>query len=441
MITNIDIARLRPHANNPRMNLGDLSELSDSIKVRGVLQNLTVVPVDVDDYNKKIASKKAYKGDYTIIIGHRRHAAAKLAELDVLPCIVVIMDEKTQIATMLLENIQRNDLTYYEQAQGIQLILDMGETETGISELTGLSKQTIKKRVKLLSLNAEGVKQADERGATLNDYDELFKIKDESKRNEVLKHVGTSEFDMKKKQAIDNEKTEAARIKIIETLETFATKDINAARKYKYHSSIQIGPNSKCHVPGDAGDVKYYYDTTDGFSWIYLYTDSTNEKSKSTGKQQVKKTSEKTQKEKDEDERKANLDKLSEQVYELRSEFIKNINPKKEQITDIVSFLLKFLINDGYINEGTLEDIVGDCGEFTYDEVVAKTKFSPLHILLSIVYSIADECDNSFIAHDYKHDDDEQLNDIYDFLETLGYQMSTEEKQYRDGTHELFIKQ
>ena len=66
-ITYISIDKLIPHPQNPRKELGDLTELADSIKANGVYQNLTVVE-DGDD-------------TYKIIIGHRRHAAAKIAGL------------------------------------------------------------------------------------------------------------------------------------------------------------------------------------------------------------------------------------------------------------------------------------------------------------------------------------------------------------------------
>ena len=64
---------------------------------------------------------------YRVVIGHRRLAAAKLAGLAEVPCAVVEMTEQEQIATMLLENMQRSDLTVYEQAQGFQMMLDLGE--------------------------------------------------------------------------------------------------------------------------------------------------------------------------------------------------------------------------------------------------------------------------------------------------------------------------
>ena len=93
----IPVERLHPHPDNPRKDLGDLSELAASIKENGIFQNLTVVP-DAELH-------------FTVIIGHRRLAASKLAGLTELPCVIVNMTPKEQVQTMLLENMQRSDLT------------------------------------------------------------------------------------------------------------------------------------------------------------------------------------------------------------------------------------------------------------------------------------------------------------------------------------------
>ena len=77
-IVMLPIENLLPHPLNPRKGLGDLTELADSIRTQGVLQNLTVVPEPLEGQDK-----------YRILIGHRRHAAAKLAGLTELPCSVV----------------------------------------------------------------------------------------------------------------------------------------------------------------------------------------------------------------------------------------------------------------------------------------------------------------------------------------------------------------
>ena len=117
----IPVSKLRPHPDNPRKDLGDLTELAESIKANGVFQNLTVVP-HLGEITKE------HSGLYTVIIGHRRLAAAKLIGLKELPCIVVDMSEREQLSTMLVENMQRVDLTIYEQAQGFQMMLDLGDT-------------------------------------------------------------------------------------------------------------------------------------------------------------------------------------------------------------------------------------------------------------------------------------------------------------------------
>ena len=95
-IDNLRIELLTPHPDNPRKDLGDLTELAASIKENGVLQNLTVVP---------------HEDGYRVIIGHRRLEAAKLAGLTEVPCVIVDMSPKEQVQTMLLENMQRADLT------------------------------------------------------------------------------------------------------------------------------------------------------------------------------------------------------------------------------------------------------------------------------------------------------------------------------------------
>lgn len=169
-IVMLPIDTLNPHPDNPRKDIGDVSELAESIKANGVLQNLTVVPYFSPVHQRII------NGSYTVIIGHRRLAAAKLAGLTELPCVIANMSEKEQLSTMLTENMQRADLTVYEQAQGFQLMLDLGSSVDEIASDTGFSQSTIRRRVKLLDLDKEKFKKSVERGATLMDYAKLDQI-------------------------------------------------------------------------------------------------------------------------------------------------------------------------------------------------------------------------------------------------------------------------
>lgn len=172
--------KLHPHPDNPRKVIGDVSELAESIKANGILQNLTVVPND----------------DFTVIIvWHRRLAAAKQAGLTELPCAIVEMTEKEQLSTMLTENMQRSDLTVYEEAKGCQLLLDLGDTVAEIAKKAGFSKSKIRRRVKLCELDEEAFKESQIRQPALADYDRLNQIKNIGTRNKLLESIGTNNFD------------------------------------------------------------------------------------------------------------------------------------------------------------------------------------------------------------------------------------------------------
>ena len=167
----IQTDRIFPHPDNPRKNLGDLTELADSIRHSGVMQNLTVVSnrISQADYEKLLDSCEGHPTDYqrhmlnhgledsyTVVIGHRRLAAAKLAGLSELPCVVVDMSYQEQVATMMTENLQRVDLTPYEQAQGFrQLTVDFGMSVDDVAEKTGFSQSTVRRRLKLCDLDGD----------------------------------------------------------------------------------------------------------------------------------------------------------------------------------------------------------------------------------------------------------------------------------------------
>lgn len=95
---------LEHHPENPRKKIGDIAELTDSIKANGILQNLTVVPKPDDE------------GKYLVVIGNRRYEAGTAAGLKEFPCVISDMNHTKQLETMLIENMNRSDLTVYEQA-------------------------------------------------------------------------------------------------------------------------------------------------------------------------------------------------------------------------------------------------------------------------------------------------------------------------------------
>lgn len=221
-----------PHPDNPRKDLGDLTELTESIRKNGIFQNMTVVPGHVmseDEYvkmyvaegGKKSDAKHAYNresafvGDgYTVVIGHRRLAAAKAAGLDEVPCTVADLDEREQLCTMMEENMQRQDLTVLEQAYGFQFMLDLGENIKSIASRTGFGETTIRHRLEIAKLDWKTVEENQTKGnyqLTVNDLIELEKIKDIEKRNQLIQDA-YSHADLVSKidTAVEKEKQDAA---------------------------------------------------------------------------------------------------------------------------------------------------------------------------------------------------------------------------------------
>lgn len=100
------------------------------------------------------------------------------------------MTDKEQMSTMLEENMQRNDLTIWEQAQGFQMMLDLGETEDTIAEKTGFSKKTIRHRLNIAKLDSKTLMEKERQDGyqlSLTDLYELEKIKDVKTRDKILK--------------------------------------------------------------------------------------------------------------------------------------------------------------------------------------------------------------------------------------------------------------
>ena len=197
----VDISKLHHHPLNPRKDLGDLDELTKSIEKNGIMQNLTVVPGE--------PCQGIPDGEYFVLIGNRRFEASKAAGLKELPCkIVKGMSTNEQVAVMLEENMQRADLTIVEQAKGFQMMLDLGETVSGITEKTGFSETTVRHRVKLAELDEDALKAAvEDRQLTLTDLQKLEKIKSIETRNELLKKGNLSDWAIN--DAVDKEQMEA----------------------------------------------------------------------------------------------------------------------------------------------------------------------------------------------------------------------------------------
>ncbi len=439
MIQNIEISKIRPHYDNPRKDLGDLTELADSIKSNGILQNLTVVPwfskitgVGADD------PKQQEEMGYIVVIGHRRLAAAKLAGLTVVPCAISDMSYRKQIATMLLENMQRNDLTVYEQAQGFQMMLDLGESINDISQSTGFSETTVRRRIKLTEFDKEKFRQSVERGGTLMDYAELEKIQDIDRRNSVLEKIGTPDFKWKLQRAIDEEKSEKNKTLIIAELEKFATR-IENVTGLGYVSTYYPSQNPEINIPDNIDAVEYFFQVSD-YGSITLYKKSDNANSV----QQEAPIQNKTEWQ-ERQERHYALDEISRHAYQLRYIFVKGISNAraKKNMNIIIEYSLRAMLGDNYSPDAKeyaqFLNIVIEEDELNFDNIKDQVVAQPERHLLTATYLMLDSEREHYYDWNNHHDNNETLNTVYDFLEKLGYEVSEEEYSLRNGTHELFL--
>ena len=429
-IKEIEILKIHPHPKNPRKELGDLTELSNSIKKNGIYQNLTVVPY-YDPFAKHIA-----KGEYTAVIGHRRLAAANKAGLLTVPCVIADMSEAEQLSTMLAENIQRSDLSVYEQAQGIQMMFDLGESVKTVADKTGFSESTIRRRAKLLDLDKNKLKKASERNISFADYDKLDKLKTVEAKNKALEVIGTKDFESKLQGLINDERWESEKEKIISKIETFATKVDKRPDNVAYHSSYsRYSPLNNIKVPEDSKDKQYFY--TNGTNYIYIYKE--NDK--------VQKDSEEEEREAEElkelQERLGKLNELADIFYKKRKEFVRAVNPLKDDGDTISDFLL-FSVSKVYY--GDIYEDINDIYDNAFNDTVNRPedlikdafKNQPLKKTLLVAYILYGDT-KSDNYHDYKgeYDKNDDLDKLYEFLIELGYEESEDEKNWRRGTYEI----
>ena len=138
----VHLSRIEPHPSNIREDLGDLAELTASVRVHGILQPLVVQPHPSRD------------GAYQLLAGHRRLAAAKRARLEVVPVVVRAAQPPAHaIEIMLIENCQRRDLSPVDKAEAMGALRNHGLTATEIGRRTGLSGSTVGYFLSLLELD------------------------------------------------------------------------------------------------------------------------------------------------------------------------------------------------------------------------------------------------------------------------------------------------
>lgn len=422
--------KLHPHPDNPRKVIGDVSELAESIKANGILQNLTVVPND-DNWD-----------DFTVIIGHRRLAAAKQAGLTELPCAVVEMTEKEQLSTMLTENMQRSDLTVYEQAKGFQMLIDLGDSVAEVVEKTGFKESTVRRRLKLAELDEESFKDSQLRQPTLADYERLNQIKNIDARNELLKSIGTNNFDnllysAVKKQETDEEKEKIEKL-CLEHGMIKAQKHDEIPSNYEYTGFFAL----KDLIGKDFADGRKRYFYFGYGSNIYIYAEAFEKQEKNDAEEEKRKLEEQRW-----DELVEQAEETDERCEALRIGFMLDTNfndSNKKQ--ELVKFIVAQVAAGASRNVYRFSEVVENQDTENIDSYINEHwDDNSGRMLMATAYALCQRTYEklSFIYVEYSRKtisrkNSPDLNKFYALLCKLGYVMIDEEIQLRDGTHPIF---
>ena len=177
-ITMIPVFQISENKSQPRKhyNRSDLKYLAQSIELNGIIQPLIVR--DVSNF------------EYELISGERRLRAAVLAGYSFIPCIVIHCSENQSAVYTLIENIQREDLNFFEQAQALnRLINEYGFTVERISKQTGQSELNVSNKLNLLKFTEQEKSLITDNCLSERYARVLLQINDSNIRLKILKKV------------------------------------------------------------------------------------------------------------------------------------------------------------------------------------------------------------------------------------------------------------
>lgn len=182
----IPLSMIKPNLYQPRKSFSkqSLEELAQSIREVGVIQPITV--------------RKTGANGYELVAGERRLRAAKIAGLETIPAIIISGDERDSAIMAMIENLQREDLHYLEEAKGyIALIKDHGLTQEELAKMIGKSQSTIANKIRLLRLSDEIKNALIKHNLTERHARCLLRLPEEELRLKALKKIIEKNYNVK----------------------------------------------------------------------------------------------------------------------------------------------------------------------------------------------------------------------------------------------------
>lgn len=191
-IISISVGRIFPNTYQPRKYFNEqaLLELAESIKQYGVIQPITV---------------RAIGENYELVAGERRWRASRLAGLEYVPCNVIEITDTQSAEVALLENLQREDLNFMEEAEAYyNLINEHNFTQEEIAKRMGKKQSTIANKLRLLRLGTKIRKLCLENNLTERHARALLALPDEELQFKIINKIVIEELNVKKTEELIN---------------------------------------------------------------------------------------------------------------------------------------------------------------------------------------------------------------------------------------------
>ena len=189
----LPVRSIRPNPSQPRKVFREesLAELAESIRQHGILQPLSV---------------RRSGTSYELVAGERRLRAGILAGLTEIPCIVMNMDDKESGMTALVENLQRQDLDFIEEARGISRVMEQWSmSQEQVARLLGKSQSSIANKLRLLRHSPSVLQALREAGLTERHARALLKLPAETDKLKAIETIARLEMSVARtEQYIDS---------------------------------------------------------------------------------------------------------------------------------------------------------------------------------------------------------------------------------------------
>lgn len=186
-ILEIPIDQIIPNPNQPRQvfDAEPLKELADSIQTYGVIQPIQVRKLDANLYE--------------LVSGERRLRASKIAKLKTVPAIVVSINDQDSAVLAIIENVQREDLNYFEEAESYQqLIKYYHMTQAQVAKLIGKSQSFVANKLRLIKMDDEVIHTIKDAGLSERHARALLKVPDKDIQIEVIHQIKKKDLNVKK---------------------------------------------------------------------------------------------------------------------------------------------------------------------------------------------------------------------------------------------------